>query len=269
MINTIVLFSSVQAALEVGLNLESVKKALKSKIRLTGRPFLSAEGLVEAVLGLDSDYDSYSDTEADENVEDGNISTTLVPTTDHRPEMNTSSGLNGSGSRGGGVAGRSTETTARLSKNISGEEGNETTYLTDAGTSNSNSNTTQSDMSRDDRFHAKGGNCEEESKEPHAMACVKDKGKFSHWSVLITFYVQSENKVTLHVDFFFFSGVEFEKEMLKLRDQTLCKVCMDDQVGIVFLPCGHLVSCIRCATVLSICVLCRQHIKAVVRTYLS
>jgi hypothetical protein len=64
-------------------------------------------------------------------------------------------------------------------------------------------------------------------------------------------------------------GPDLEEEVRKLREQTLCKICMDQQVGIVFLPCGHLVSCTRCATALSNCALCRQPIKAVVRTYLS
>lgn len=31
-----------------------------------------------------------------------------------------------------------------------------------------------------------------------------------------------------------------EEENRKLKDARLCKVCMDDDVGVVFLPCGHL-----------------------------
>lgn len=31
-----------------------------------------------------------------------------------------------------------------------------------------------------------------------------------------------------------------EEENRKLKDARLCKVCMDDEVGVVFLPCGHL-----------------------------
>ncbi|KAG8173533.1 hypothetical protein JTE90_016429 [Oedothorax gibbosus] len=48
-----------------------------------------------------------------------------------------------------------------------------------------------------------------------------------------------------------------------------CKICMDEQVGVVFLPCGHLVSCPRCAQRISNCPMCRKQITALVRTYLS
>jgi len=63
--------------------------------------------------------------------------------------------------------------------------------------------------------------------------------------------------------------MKLEEEIRKLREARQCKICMDNEVGVVFLPCGHLVSCVRCATAISNCALCRQPIKAVVRTYLS
>jgi len=62
---------------------------------------------------------------------------------------------------------------------------------------------------------------------------------------------------------------DLEEEIRKLKEARQCKICMDNEVAVVFLPCGHLVSCLRCATALSNCPLCRQPIKAVVRTYLS
>lgn len=31
-----------------------------------------------------------------------------------------------------------------------------------------------------------------------------------------------------------------EEENRQLKDARLCKVCMDDDVAVVFLPCGHL-----------------------------
>jgi len=60
-----------------------------------------------------------------------------------------------------------------------------------------------------------------------------------------------------------------EEELRKLREATQCKICMDNRVEVVFLPCGHLVSCTRCATAISNCAVCRQPIKAYVKTYLS
>ncbi|XP_035215076.1 putative inhibitor of apoptosis isoform X2 [Stegodyphus dumicola] len=52
------------------------------------------------------------------------------------------------------------------------------------------------------------------------------------------------------------------------NDQYLCKICMDKEVGVVFLPCGHLLACISCAPSLKLCPMCRKVIKATVRAYL-
>ncbi|KAF8785531.1 baculoviral IAP repeat-containing protein 7-B-like isoform X2 [Argiope bruennichi] len=52
------------------------------------------------------------------------------------------------------------------------------------------------------------------------------------------------------------------------KDQCLCKICMDKEVGIVFLPCGHLLACTDCAPALKLCPMCRKAIQAIVRAYL-
>jgi baculoviral IAP repeat-containing protein 2/3 len=48
-----------------------------------------------------------------------------------------------------------------------------------------------------------------------------------------------------------------------------CKICMTEEVGVVFLPCGHLLSCVYCAPALAQCPLCRETIVGRVRTFLS
>lgn len=48
-----------------------------------------------------------------------------------------------------------------------------------------------------------------------------------------------------------------------------CKICMAEEVGVVFLPCGHLLSCVWCAPAMVTCPLCRQQIRGRVRTFLS
>lgn len=48
-----------------------------------------------------------------------------------------------------------------------------------------------------------------------------------------------------------------------------CKICMAEEVGVVFLPCGHLLSCVMCAPAMVTCPLCRQQICGRVRTFLS
>ncbi|KAK0042868.1 E3 ubiquitin-protein ligase XIAP [Biomphalaria pfeifferi] len=49
-----------------------------------------------------------------------------------------------------------------------------------------------------------------------------------------------------------------------LLQQTTCKICMDNEVDIVFLPCGHPVSCTECAVALKDCPVCRAHIKGTI-----
>lgn len=54
-----------------------------------------------------------------------------------------------------------------------------------------------------------------------------------------------------------------------LDDQRACKICYAEEVGVVFLPCGHLVSCVNCAPSLKTCAVCRKPFSATVRAYLS
>lgn len=64
-------------------------------------------------------------------------------------------------------------------------------------------------------------------------------------------------------------SVSLEEENRRLKEARLCKVCMDREVAIVFLPCGHLATCVECVPSLVYCPMCRQEIYATVRTFLS
>lgn len=50
---------------------------------------------------------------------------------------------------------------------------------------------------------------------------------------------------------------------------TTCKICYNKEIGVVFLPCGHICSCVDCATGLEKCAMCRSEIIAVNRVFLS
>lgn len=66
------------------------------------------------------------------------------------------------------------------------------------------------------------------------------------------------------------SSQEASKPATKvLTDQTACKICYAEEIGVVFLPCGHLVSCVNCAPSLKTCAVCRKPFSATVRAYLS
>jgi len=62
---------------------------------------------------------------------------------------------------------------------------------------------------------------------------------------------------------------DLESENARLKEQRTCKICMDGEVGVVFLPCGHLCSCVLCAPSLRDCPVCRTNIQGTVRTFLS
>lgn len=68
-----------------------------------------------------------------------------------------------------------------------------------------------------------------------------------------------------------------ENEFLKEKNNSLsaqaqrvkCKICLDEEVQIFFLPCGHLVTCERCATRLNRCPMCRQNIQDTIKVLLA
>ncbi|ALC41854.1 Iap2 [Drosophila busckii] len=64
-------------------------------------------------------------------------------------------------------------------------------------------------------------------------------------------------------------NLSLEEENRLLKDARLCKVCLDEEVGVVFLPCGHLATCNQCAPSVVNCPMCRADIKGFVRTFLS
>uniref|UniRef100_A0A2K6UCX8 Baculoviral IAP repeat containing 3 n=1 Tax=Saimiri boliviensis boliviensis TaxID=39432 RepID=A0A2K6UCX8_SAIBB len=65
------------------------------------------------------------------------------------------------------------------------------------------------------------------------------------------------------------SDLSVEEQLRRLQEERTCKVCMDKEVSIVFIPCGHLVVCKDCAPSLRKCPICRSIIKGTVRTFLS
>nr|XP_033803888.1 inhibitor of apoptosis protein-like [Geotrypetes seraphini]XP_033803889.1 inhibitor of apoptosis protein-like [Geotrypetes seraphini]XP_033803890.1 inhibitor of apoptosis protein-like [Geotrypetes seraphini] len=79
-------------------------------------------------------------------------------------------------------------------------------------------------------------------------------------------FVEKTLKYTPSEDF---SGLSMEEQLRRLQEERTCKVCMDKEVSIVFIPCGHLVVCKECAPSLRKCPICRGTIKGTVLTYLS
>jgi len=62
---------------------------------------------------------------------------------------------------------------------------------------------------------------------------------------------------------------QLEEENRKLKEARTCRVCMDNEINTVFLPCGHLSCCEMCSKSLSDCPICRNVIRGTVKTFLA
>ncbi|XP_053205579.1 baculoviral IAP repeat-containing protein 3-like [Panonychus citri] len=49
------------------------------------------------------------------------------------------------------------------------------------------------------------------------------------------------------------------------KDRYTCKICLDKEIGTVFAPCDHAISCIDCATQLDDCPICKSSISHICR----
>ena len=45
---------------------------------------------------------------------------------------------------------------------------------------------------------------------------------------------------------------DLRKEVEILREERTCKICLEKEATILFLPCGHLASCVNCAPALKV-----------------
>ena len=57
------------------------------------------------------------------------------------------------------------------------------------------------------------------------------------------------------------------KENQELRNERKCKVCLANDIQVLFLDCGHFVSCVDCAASVTACPMCRKEIAVFVRSY--
>lgn len=65
------------------------------------------------------------------------------------------------------------------------------------------------------------------------------------------------------------SKQELEDELERMRESRMCKVCMDGDIDVVFLPCAHMIACASCAVALTQCPICRKDIKYTVKPIVS
>lgn len=65
------------------------------------------------------------------------------------------------------------------------------------------------------------------------------------------------------------SNQDLKRELRELKDERLCKVCLDGQVSHVFVPCGHAVCCGTCVGNIKECPLCRSRLQGSIIIYFT
>ena len=63
--------------------------------------------------------------------------------------------------------------------------------------------------------------------------------------------------------------ITLRPEELKAQDSELCNICMANQIDCLILECGHMCTCLTCATLLSKCPICREQITRLVKAFRS
>uniref|UniRef100_I3KLZ9 E3 ubiquitin-protein ligase XIAP n=1 Tax=Oreochromis niloticus TaxID=8128 RepID=I3KLZ9_ORENI len=74
------------------------------------------------------------------------------------------------------------------------------------------------------------------------------------------------------VDFYLFTFLSDEdplEKLQRLQREKQCKICMDRDIAIVFIPCAHLVACENCSQALNKCPICCQDITQKIKTYIA
>ncbi|XP_005916554.1 E3 ubiquitin-protein ligase XIAP [Haplochromis burtoni] len=59
------------------------------------------------------------------------------------------------------------------------------------------------------------------------------------------------------------------EKLQRLQREKQCKICMDRDIAIVFIPCAHLVACENCSQALNKCPICCQDITQKIKTYIA
>ncbi|XP_076066406.1 putative inhibitor of apoptosis [Oratosquilla oratoria] len=57
----------------------------------------------------------------------------------------------------------------------------------------------------------------------------------------------------------------YQRLLEEEHEMKQCRLCMDEEVGAVFMPCAHLLACGTCAASLTQCPLCRSDVHYTVQ----
>jgi len=67
----------------------------------------------------------------------------------------------------------------------------------------------------------------------------------------------NENNELAELDKSFFENIQIYED----EDNNECCICLDSEKNSVFVPCGHYYCCMKCASQINKCPICRNHIS--------
>lgn len=95
------------------------------------------------------------------------------------------------------------------------------------------------------------------------------RSKSLHWPCNFALHDASCRSSFLSEKFFiwvlFFADLENENR--RLKEERTCKICMDNEIGVVFLPCGHLICCFQVG--LGPCLATRKNLDMIPQKWVS
>ncbi|XP_053604902.1 death-associated inhibitor of apoptosis 2 [Plodia interpunctella] len=251
------------AALGAGLDAARVRRAIARRLRATGLPFSSSEALIDAVLDEQLNEEAWSVTPQSQRFARDILAETLrdfapisglIPTQwDDRPDSRISTTSSTRSVSPLNVRQAPSQLPSQINQPV---QSLDQTGQPSGQNSSQPSNHTSSQSSGQLLSQPSSQAVETSSMPQTATSDIKviktDRNKENPTSPVV------EKK-----------HLSLEEENRQLKEARLCKVCMDSEVSVVFLPCGHLVSCARCGAALAACPLCRCAVRALVRAYLA
>jgi hypothetical protein len=55
----------------------------------------------------------------------------------------------------------------------------------------------------------------------------------------------------------------------EIEENMICKICFVEKYNTIFIPCGHVIACAKCASSVTTCPACREPFEQIIRAYFS
>ncbi|XP_053403125.1 baculoviral IAP repeat-containing protein 7-A-like [Mercenaria mercenaria] len=231
---------AAQSVLEMGYNPDVIRRAIRMIISSAGRESLTATNLMEKIFEIEDSQTQQNtipdDTETSQGRQQDEQSRRTSTVVDRNTTDEASVSLNSQREYSEGTESR--EATGGDSRTANEKEKNKKPHDT-------TKTTTSNECASSDR----GTGSNQSIAVQNRQLDIPDTARKAH--LLEQKRLKEENK--------------------KLKQQSICTKCKTNDVCIVFLPCGHLVTCEECAPTVRYCTVdtCGKYIKGTVRTYLA